>query len=190
MARDFFVNGQTMVWVKGRSDSSIANLSELGLSSDQIRITPVFRHRDINVNAWGDAPPEIQFMLAEVRISLTLIHFDPDILETCLMESMAGAPSFGALPAAGARMGNNLPRFSPGGANGNHFIGLNLSSVVEGRPWRFLTAYLTSPPVDIPLGTDRTAIVTNWRAIHFDTDLWNAGLGSYGKFIWDRTLDT
>lgn len=190
MARDFFINGQCMVWVKGRADSSIGNLSELGLTTDQIRVTPVFRHRDIDVNAWGDVPPEVQFKLAEVRISMTLVHYDSNVLEACVSESMAGAPAFGQLPTAGARMGNNLPRFAAGGANGNHYIGLNLASPVGGRPWRFLTSYLTNTPVDIPIGTDRTAVVCNWRCIPYTQDPWNAGLGSYGAVLFDRTLDT
>lgn len=190
MSRSYVVNGQTLVLVKGRSDSAIGTLSELGLTTDQIRITPVFRHSDITVNAWGEAPPEVQFKLAEVRISMTLVYYDNAVLQTCLQESMAGAPDFGALPMAGALMGNNLPRFAPGGANGNHYIGLNLTSPVAGLPWRFLTAYLTNPPVDIPIGTDRTAIVCNWRAIPYTIDPWNNGLGSYGSYIFDRTLDS
>lgn len=190
MSRSFFLNGQTLVLVKGRSDSTIGSLSQLGLTSDQIRITPVFRHTDITVNAWGDAPPEVQFKLAEVRVSMTLVHYDNDVLQTCITESMGGAPDFGALPNAGAFLGNGLPRFSPGGLLGNHYIGLNLTSPVGGLPWRFLTAYLTNPPVDIPIGTDRTAIVCNWRAIPYTTDPWTGGLGSLGTYIFDRTLDT
>lgn len=189
MARDFQINGQCLVYVKGCSSSAIGNLSELGLTTDQIRVTPVFRTRDIDVNAWGDVPPEIQFKLAEVRISMTLVHFDYDVLNACLTESMAGAPALGQLPMAGARMGNNKARFGAN-PNGNHYIGLNLTSPVGGRPWCFLYSMLTNPPVDIPLGTDRTAVVCNWRAIPYTQDPWNGGNGSYGVALWTHVLDT
>src|SRR5581483_5195340 len=143
MGRDFQINGETMVYVKGSNASAIASITELGLSEGPITLTLDFRHRDINVDAWGgEIPPEVQVMLAAVNISMPLIHLDRDILDTCIRESMGGAPAIGQLARAGARMGNNTVRFSAA----NHYIGLNLASPVGNKPWRFFTSYLTGPP--------------------------------------------
>jgi hypothetical protein len=196
MARDFFLNGETMVYVKGRADSPIGARQELGLAVDAIRVTPVFKHEDIKVDAWGQAPPEVQWMLAEVRISMTLIHFDRDILDTCLQESMAGATAIGTLRRAGARMGNNLPLFAAGGVNGNHYISLNLASPVGNKPWRFVSTYMPDQPIDFPLGTEKSAVVCSWRAIPYTQDPWGgvtagvAGQGAEGALLWTHVLDT
>jgi hypothetical protein len=189
MARDFFINGESLVYVKGRADSSIGTLSELGLASGPIVISPVFNHRAINVNAWGEAPAEMQFMLSEVRVTMTLIHFDRTIMDVCITESMAGAPAIGQLPRAGARMGNNLARFAAGGALGNHYIGLNIASPVGSKPWRFYYAFLAERPLEMPLGAERSAVITNWRAIPYTQDPWGGGTGAQGAVIWDHTLD-
>lgn len=190
MARDFFINGESLVYVKGRSDSGIGSLTELGLANAPIVITPIFHHKPINVNAWGDAPAEMQFMLAEVRISITLIHFDSGVLDTCITESMAGAPSIGSLPRAGARMGNNTARFAAGGAGGNHYIGLNIASPVGIKPYRFYYAFLAERPLEFPLGAERSAVQTFWRAIPYTQDPWGGGTGARGAIIWDNVLDT
>lgn len=190
MARDFFINGETLVAVKGRADSAIGAIQELGLSSDQITIRPQFRHRPINVEAWGDVEPETQFMLAHVDISFTLIHFDRDILDVCVMESMGGAPAIGTTARAGARLGNNKARFGAGGVLGNHYIGLNFTSPVGNKPWRFYYAFLTNQPMIFPLGAEKSAVMTNWRAIPYTQDPYNGGLGAFGARIWDHTLDS
>lgn len=185
MASDIFVNGETLVMVKGRSDSGIGTLSELGLSSDSIRITPQFRWLDVNADAWGQAPFEMQFMLASLSVTMTLVHFDRTVLNYCITESMAGAPAIGQLPRAGARMGNNTARFS----TTNHFISLNLTSPVGGIPWRFYTSFLTVNPLEFPLGTERSLVTLNWRVIPFTTDPYNDGSGAQGTVLWDHVND-
>lgn len=201
MSRDFYINGETMVSVKGRSDSAIGSIQQLGLCADQIRVVPQWRHLEIEVNAWAGVP-EAQFMMAYADIAMNLVHFDPIILETCIQESMGGAPAIGAMAHAGARLGNGQPRFAPGILTGNHLIGLNLSSPVAGLPWRFFYTFLSSPPVDWPLGAERSVVHLNWRAIPYTTDPWGVttiingvpvggpGQGSYGSPLWDNTLDT
>ena len=189
MARDYFINGESMVYVKGRADSAIGNLTELGLASGPILVTPIFHHQPINVNALGTAPAEMQFMLAEARITMSLVHFDRTVLDVCLTESMAGAPAVGQLARAGARMGNNLPRFAAGGALGNHYIGLNIASPVGQKPWRFFYSFLAERPTEMPLGAERTICVCSWRAIPYTQDPWGNGTGAQGALLFDYTLD-
>src|SRR5438094_866491 len=145
--RDLYVNGETLALVKGRSDSAIANLSELGLPADPIRITPIFNHMDVNADAFGRAPFECQWMLAELQVSMTLVHFDRGVLNACIALSMGGdVGTVGAMARAGKRMGNNLPRFGVGtgpgnlGTVGNSFIGLQLTAPQGGIPWQFFFA--------------------------------------------------
>lgn len=178
MARDFFINGETMVYCK---NSALGGLQQLGLSDNQISVSPSFKFLEIQVNAWGDEPPEVQFMLASVDISISLVHFDRALLDICISESMGGAPSVGQLPRAGARMGNNLPLQTAG----NHYIQLSLSSPVGNKPWNFLACYLSENPVEFPLGNERSIVSTKWHCIPFSTDPWGGGTGSQGIVLWN-----
>ncbi len=175
--------------VKGRSDSAIGALSQLGLSDTSIAIRLNFHHKDIPVDAYGATVPETQVMGGDATISMTLVHFDRAVLATCVQESLGGAPAEGLLQRAGSRMGNNLPRFGAGGLLGNHYIGLNLTSVVAGIPWRFWYTFLANPPVEFPLGTEKSIVRLQWRAIGYTIDPWNNGTGSLGQPIFDHVLD-
>jgi hypothetical protein len=191
MARDFFINGESLVLVKGRADSSIGTLSQLGLTDGPIRVRLESRYLEIQVDAWGsEIPAEVQYKLSAVDISMNLVHLDRDVLDVCLMESMGGAPVIGQTARAGARLGNGLGRFAAGGALGNHYIGLNITSPVASKPWRFFFTYLVGPPMEFPLGTERSIVTLNWRAIPYTTDPYGAGTGAYGASIWDYTLET
>jgi len=191
MARDIFVNGETLVQVKGPSGSGIATLSELGLSVDPIRISPEFNRLDVMADAWGKAPFEEQWMLATVRVQMTLVHFDRAVLSTCVGLGMANATANGnttegVMARAGARMGNNVARF----AAGNCFIGLNLTSPIAAIPWRFFYSFLDTPPYIFPLGTERSLVTLNWRVIPYTQDPYNGGSGAAGYVLWDHTADT
>ena len=178
-----------MVYVKGPAGSNIAALSELGLASDQVRISPQFYQRPIRVENWGEAAPENQQMLASVRISMNLVHFDRDILDTCIQLALANPASpAGTLARTGTRMGNGLARF----ANGNFFVGVNLASPVGQKPWRFLTAYLDNNPFDFQLGNERSVVPVHWTAIPYPPlgDPWNNGNGASGVVLWDHTPDS
>lgn len=199
MARDYQINGATMVSVKGRSDSLIGSLTQLGLPFSPIRVSPTFAQKPITLDAWGGiVPNEIQAMLAAVTITMDLIHFDRTVIDLCMIESMGGAPAIGSTAAAGVRLGNNLPRFAASTTadangiirSGNHFIGLNLSSPVGLKPWRFYSAYLTGSPIEFPLGTEKSVVQMVWQAIAYTPDPWNGGLGAAGAIIWDHVLDT
>ena len=179
MSRAYYINGETMVTV---SNNALGGTQQLGLADSPIVINMNFRHDDIRVDTFGNAgiPPELQFMLADVSISMTLIHFDASILNTCIKESMGGAPAIGQLPRAGTLQGGQVAL----GAAGNHFISMGLSSPVGGQPWLFYATYLANSPVNFPLGTERSAVRCNWRAIPFSTDPWGGGTGSQGVPIW------
>lgn len=202
-ARDFYIAGEVLVCVRGRADSAIgAGLFELGLSASPIQVSLVFNHKDIIVDAWGSAvPPEVQFMNATATISMNLVHYDQACLEVCLTESMGGAQETqpvgtggGIMSHAGARLGNNLVRFAPGGIAGNHYIGLNLIAAnTLGTPtvkfWRFFTTHLMGTPVSVPLGTEKSVTQLQWRAIPYAIDPFNGGAGALGTALWDHGVD-
>ena len=83
MARDFFINGESMVSVKSRSDSSIPTLTQLGLAESPIVVSEDYEQRAMIVDAWGMASPDVQQMLGGATISMTLIHFDGAVLKAC-----------------------------------------------------------------------------------------------------------
>ncbi len=162
----------------------------MGLSDGPIRPSPVCKHRAIHVDAWGGAAgaeAETQFMLAEVMIPMTLIHFDMSVLRTCIGESMGGSVVDGTLQRAGVRLGGNSPRF----AANNHYIGLNITSPDGGLPWRFYFCYLMGTPAVIPLGTEKSVVQLNWKCIPFTQDPYGSnGLGANGFVLYDHVLDT
>ncbi len=187
MARDFYIQGEVMVFVKGSSASGIASLQQLGLATDPITANFEFRHRDMIVDAHGpELPVDVQAFLAAVNLTINFIHLDPTILDICQRESLGGASAIGTMTRAGTRLGGGVARFS---AN-NHYVSLNLAAPVSGKPYRFYHAYLTGPAVQIPFGTEKSIFSTNWRVIPYTTDPWNNGNGAAGVVVWDNTLDT
>lgn len=186
MARDFQINGPTMVYVKGRSDSVINVLTELGLAEDAIDVRFKFYRHALIVDAWGEAPVDYQMMGATADIYMNLIHFDDAILDVCMQLSQGGTPDIGTLARAGQRLGSNLARF----AVGNNYIGLNMSSPVEGKPYRFYYAALPEDPVTVNLGAKKKVTQLHWEAIPYIQDPYQAGLGSYGQYLYDNILDT
>ena len=202
MARSWYVNGESMVWVVGNAAGVLGTTRQLGLTADAIQIIPNFKHKPIHVDAWGGgmggATVEVQYFLQDVELVMNFIHFDLTVMSACLQESqgltsVAGV-SPGVLGRTGALMGNNLPR----GAAGNHYISVNIASPVEANPFRFYYCYMTGPPVRIPLGTEKSVFSTHWIAIAYTNDPWGggsaqpgtvAGTGSAGAIIWDNVLD-
>ena len=203
MARGWYVNGETLVLVKGRSDSAIGSLSQLGLSPQPISVEPQYYHEDINVDAWGRAPADVQFMLGTLNVRMTLVNVDMGVLAVCMALSQGGASdaialagnfqAAGVMNRAGTVMGGyptSLGRFVPG----NNYIGLNLSAPIGNIPYRFFYSYLAQPPVVIPLGTEKSVITLNWRVIPYTTDPANIvnGVitGATNYPLWDCTLDS
>ena len=176
MARDYVINGETLVRVKGGqhySGGPIAELSELGLSDSFIRISPRWFHHDINIDDFGpNVPAEVMWQLSEVNIYMTLVHFDKRVLQRCMAEAGAGAgffPGFeftsleGTMAPTGSLLGNYRPLL----ASGNHYISVNLLSPVEEFPWRFFACYLMAPPNHWPIGVRRSIVELQWRCIPY-----------------------
>ena len=191
MARDFYIAGQSLVLVRGSSTVSTLNgTKELGLCDGSIQVSPVFRDADIKVDAWGQAPPEVQTMLAEATITMTLVHFDRAILESLMGASSASA-TFGQMPAAGTRMAGywvSLYTYTP--ANTQTY-------------WRFPQAKLLSN-LSWPLGAEKSLVRCSFRALPVPAsailntagspaagvgsfDPWQSAVGSLGSILWDHT---
>ena len=89
MTRAFNIFGESLVTVYGGDHLSgsafTSGGAQLGLSLDQIKITPRFHHRDVHTDDFGpDIPPEVLWNLADIRINMTLVHYDYDVLDTSL----------------------------------------------------------------------------------------------------------
>lgn len=192
--RDFIINGEALVRVKGNGElakpessglspgDARTGLWELGLADAGITITPRFYHMDVKADDYGPGvPADVRWMLAEATIRMNLIHYDTDILENCIVESMAGGFG-GRMMGAGTSMGGGRPPMS----SGCHYISLNILSPVLDQPWRFPTAYLSETPVTRSLGAGATIAECNWRAIPYESPLaWLSGgsLASGGILI-------
>jgi hypothetical protein len=200
--RDILINGESMVTVKGGahlilSGTLVATLSQLGLSSKEITITPYFVHKDMIVDDFGaDAPADVQWKMAFARIRIPFIHVDKTVLGICVGESMGGSVE-GTCGPSGTPLGGGWPVFS----SGNHLISLNIASPQLQYPWRFRATYMEGQPYEFPVGTNASIVMTNWRAIPYQPFLLN-GIGtsgssivgveilSSGAVLWDRTPDT
>lgn len=188
MARSIYVNGETLVEVKGGvhlSGGPIGVLSELGLAEGQIAITPQINFRDVYVNDFGpDVPADVLTMLSSVKISMTLVNYDSHVLNICMDESMGGfgrqeaavPPEIsvggtfswygGAMPGAGTPLGGLKRIFD----SGWHYISLNLTIGDEnftGDQWTFPKCYLSKMPVEIPIGNEYSKVKLEWTAIPY-----------------------
>lgn len=202
MARDFVINGECLASVKfgmhqagqpyWSGDPGNGGVSgtyfELGLTDGPITVSPTFRHRDFRCDDFGpEIPVEVLSMMADVRISMNLIHYDDTVLDVCIAESL-GNPGVntGVFMPSMRPLGQNRPRL----ASGCHYISLNLSSPVLTRPWRFWTSYLLGDPVEFPLGTEKTVARVNWRAVPYRPQVSGLDVLASGAVLWDRQLDT
>lgn len=193
MARDWYINGVSMVWVRGRSNHSVigAAPTQLCLAKDPVTVSLDLKQKGIHLDAWGneDGPPaEIQTKLAGATISLNPIHFDPAVLEALVSESMGGSTTFGQLVGAGSTMGNNNVRFG----TDNHYVSVYIGSPIVARPWRFFFGRMTSP--SWPLGTEKSVVTITFEIIPYTPDPWGgssgegttAGTGAANYALWDR----
>ncbi len=224
MGKSFQVNGESLVTIRFGAHmypnappppfTRIPAPVQLGLTSDSISITPRYVHNDISADDYGGKiPAEISCSIADASINMTLVVYDNTVLDACLAESMGGTAyqvlptaqnifnipgvSYyaGAMSPAGSLLGNGLPLLS----SGNHFMSLNILSPQQNYPWRFPSAYLTGPPVKIPLGTERSLVSLNWRAIPYASPMVFTNQGAFlrtqeivssGTILWDHQLQT
>ncbi len=213
--RDFQTNGATIVIVRGNgalanpNEPGAAGVWELGLSSEKITISPKFYHYDIHCDDFGPAAPvETMWNLAECIIKMTLVNYDNDVLQSCMIESMGGANGIpagagpfitaGTMQSAGTLMGGNDAIGTPN----NHYIslnligtdtannvGINLSKLFD---YHFAATYLMTPPLEIPIGTEKTIVVLTWKAIpyqYYQTISTTEELKSQGTVVWDSNID-
>lgn len=190
MARAYFVNGESVVAVKaGAHVQSPVGMSGsatvlLGVAEGPIKVIPTYHQEGVHTDSMGTKMPvEIMSELAQVKILMTLIHFDRDILDVCVSEGLCGydvADETSARDKAGFLMGNNLSLL----ASGNHFMKMGIESHVAGKPWRFEAAYLDEQPYEFPLGTEVSKVLLTWRAISYVT-MGAGGVLTVQNPIWD-----
>lgn len=193
--RNFQVNGETLVKVKGgahMSGKAIGKVTELGLTAKAVQVIPNYRHRDWSPDDFGgEVPADVMWMLSDVTVKMDLVHYDPYVLEVCLGESMGGGGiqtnrfglgniaqpwnigAAGIMAPAARMLGKGLPMF----ASGNNYISLNLLSPQLALPYRFRHCYLSERPVVIPLGTEASVVQCTWRAVPY-VPVWISGRSS------------
>lgn len=187
MARGYVVNGECLVLVKGMVGTEIEEITELGLAEKGIIITPKYVHKDIRVDDFGpEVPADVLAMIAECSIAMTLVNFDPYILDACLSESMGGGVA-GTMAGAGIPLGGGIPLYE----EDCHYITLSLTSPNEefdfGLPaWNFLATYMPVKPMEYPIGTEKTLARLLWRAIPYVEPTSDGEILSAGAVIWNR----
>lgn len=163
MARQYWVNGETMVYVRATFDFQDTQVFELGLCDGPIRIQPRFFHEDLKADDYGDqTPADIRCLAADCTISMNLVHFDRIVLNRCWMLAMGSPSVFGQIGPVGRIMGEGK---GPGARN--LFVRLMLVPLNLQTIWRFPAAYITGQPLEYPLGTQRTVANVTWRAIPY-----------------------
>ncbi len=183
MARRFEINGEVLVQAKVAAGTLIS----IGLTSDSIIVTPNFYYSDVKLDAWGgtEGPPiDVQWMLADAQINMTLIHFDWDNLQLCLRASTGNRAVAGTMARAGTLLGNQV---AIGDAN-SRLTQLYLSSPIGGvgRTWYFPATFLSGPPMRYPLGTHRSEVEVVWRAIPYAVDPYGAANGAQDVTLWNN----
>lgn len=168
MARDYYINGQCMVFY---------NDSELGLTdgNGKVTVTPSPKYLPIEVDGWFQCPPERQQILMDATISMTLVHFDIDVINSAMNFSVGGSQA-GTLPTGGRLIGE---------ASG--YNELRLSSPALSTVWRFPSCYIKDS-YELPLGAERSLLRITWHAIGYNADPYNTnGTGSQGTVIYTNT---
>ena len=203
MARDVVIYGETMVYVKTQtaSGNDFKGVFELGLSVDPIIISIKHNYLDVMVDDYGNkVPAEVLWMLSEANIKMTLVNWDDDVLKRCMRESMGGATTFGNMKGAGTPLGGMRPSSDVQ----NHYIGLNLScpnaadvgptgtdNIDLPEAWRFPNSFLSDMPYELPIGTERSLLKLNWRAIPYFSSLERKEeILSTNAGLFDNTLDS
>lgn len=197
MARDFCIFGACMVKVKGGEHlterggifngndlPTLQEPTELGLTSDQIQITPVYQKRDVLINNFAGAPIDKMNRLAMAYITTNFVHFDEDVLDVCFRESLAGGGdpsnrgfSFGK---SGRLLGNGLPMY----ASGNYLLGMALISTDATRQWRFPSVFVDERVV-FPIGSERSIVSVTWGILPYVPYSAGKDYSSLSGKLWD-----
>ncbi len=187
--RDFFTNGETMVYVRGGAhlaEGLGGDRTELGLALDDVKVIPRYIHRDVHVDDFGpEVPAEVLSMIAEVNVRMTLSHYDNLMLRVLQAGSLGSFNNDGTMPPAGTPLGQNKELFS----SGCNYFSMELASPQANDPITFRTGYLAMQPVVLPLGTTYSKVDLNWRFIPYKP-IPSTGAGgeikSSGAILWYR----
>lgn len=182
MARSFVVQGETLIQVKGHANSSIASLSNLGVTDSPIQVTMHDNVDDIITDPTGKMTPiDAQTMGGFATINFSIVHFDRAILDALYALSVGGSAP-GTMGRAGQVMGNGLARL----ASGWLFFGMNLTAPVAGSGWNFKACRIADS-YSWPLGTERSAVAVQVKAIPYVAD---PASGLALAVLMNNTLDS
>lgn len=191
MARSFTVYGEVMVYVTGSVFDN--ELTELGLCTDSIQITPRIKNREIMTDDFGDEiPAEVLAKMTDAVVKMTLIHYDEDVLSNCVRQAMGGVRLGasddwidGTCGPTGRSMGGGVPL----GYFGNRYVTLFLWSAVGARPWRFPATYILDN-YDYPVGSKASEVQLTFRALPYVSPVDEDGnvveILSDGAVVWDH----
>ncbi len=191
MPRDFQIQGVTMVSVQGGAHLLLSGgvggtLTELGLAKDTVKVHFYAHHERVQVDDYGsEVEADAYSQLVDAQIRMNLIHYDQDVLDTCLAESMGGIPGTpGTFAPAGTLLGGGRPIF----ASGNHYISLSLASASPPgdvqKIDRFPACRIIQPPLVFPLGAQASVVEVTWKAIPYNpayTPSNQAGPGNWAE---------
>lgn len=183
MSHDFSIFGEALVQVEGGSLS----LNELGYCSEPIKVAPRFAYKDVFTDDFPDVPSNRLWMLAETKITMTLVYYDETTLEAVILAAMVGNANGQALTMAGAGtpMGVGIL-----GDPTNSLITLTISSNNGPQPYIFDACHLAERPVEIPLGIERSLVQLTWSSIpYFNSPYGIQGsedLASANSVLWRR----
>lgn len=147
--RDFEVIGETLVKVRcgahlsgvwhsgqtigddlGGRGKTLHLVNELGLTDGPIKISLIGHHEDMRADSFGPkAAPDVMYNYGEAKIDMTLIHYNPSLLELCYNESMGGMQTNLGLTPPGTPLGKGNLLY----ASGCNYLGLTLWPTTQAR---------------------------------------------------------
>lgn len=180
---DFQTFGEALVKV---DISGITN--ELGYCYEPIKIQPSFAYKDMLSDDFPTVPSNRLWMLAETKITMTLVYYNPDILQDCILAAMGGGTDGGGIlqmAAAGTPMG-----IGSVGDENNALVALTISSVngLE-EPYMFPACHLIERPVEIPVGVERSLVQLVWSSLPYNGNYPGTAtdLSSALSVLWRRS---
>lgn len=175
LGRLYQVFGEFMVYVFG-GGGRFDEVTELGITSEPVIIRPRYFHHPVLVSDFGkDVPVDVLTMTSYVDVSMTLVHFDYEVLQQCMGLAMGNSiPTVGSNNFDGTVASAGTPLGGGGeiGSSKNKFVSVNLLPGLTDLdtlaiPWRFRQCYLNSEPIEIPLGTLHSQVRLNWRCLPY-----------------------
>lgn len=186
MARQYHVTGEHMVYVRnwympGARNTTDASSEEevffveLGMTSESTQITVNYGQTDVYTDDYvPGAPAEVLTgMYRDAFISMTLVHFDEDVLNMCIANA-AGSSDAALQGSPGVPMG----RWKDVTEEGCFYVELYLQPAIrfgleqglvtarQEKPWKFFHAYLQGNWT-YPIGAEKSLVKLQWRAVPY-----------------------